>query len=248
MADLSGKTALVTGAGRGIGAAIARRLAADGARVIVHYSRAAEKAEALVADLVAGRAEAFTVAADLADLGAIDAMVAELGGRVDGIDILVNNSGRGSGQGDSTLAHLTVENYDMIFALNTRGLFFTTQRMLPLIRDGGRIINFSSTGASARVPGLSPYAGSKAAVDAFTRVWATELAPRRITVNAIQPGMIDTDLISDNMGEEVKAIHARRHPLGRIGQPADMADIVAFLAGDDSRWINGETIIATGGA
>jgi 3-oxoacyl-[acyl-carrier protein] reductase len=247
MATLTGKTALVTGAGRGIGAAIARRLAADGARVIVHYSQSAAKAEALVAELTATGAEADTVQGDLASLDAVDAMVATLRGKVDGIDILVNNSGRGSGRSDSTLAGMSVEDYDTIFSLNTRALIFVTQRVLPLLRDGGRIINISSTAIDARVPGLAAYAGSKAAVDCFTRVWATELAPRRITVNSIQPGMVDTDLITDNMGEEVKQVAARHHPLGRIGQPDDLADVVAFLAGPDSRWVNGQIIIANGG-
>jgi len=247
MKKLEGKIALVTGARRGIGVAIARRLPADGAEIGVHYSNSADTAESLAETIRAEGGSAFTVQADLASLEEIDRMAAQLRERPGAIDILVNNAGRGSGRGDSTLANMPVENYDMIFALNTRGLFFTTQRLLPLLRDDGRIINFSSTGTMARVRGLAAYAGSKAAVEAFTRVWATELAPRRITVNAILPGMIDTDLISDNMGEEAKVLAARRHPLGRIGQPEDMADLVAFLASPDSRWVNGETIVANGG-
>ncbi|MCK9541413.1 MAG: SDR family oxidoreductase [Novosphingobium sp.] len=247
MKKLEGKIALVTGAGRGIGAAIARRLAADGAEVGIHYANSAETAENLAEALRVEGGRAFTVQGDLASLEDIDRMAAALRERPGALDILVNNAGRGSGRGDSTLANMPVEDYDMIFALNTRGLFFVTQRLLPLLRDDGRIINFGSTGATARVRGLAAYAGSKAAVEAFTRIWATELAPRRITVNTILPGMIDTDLITDNMGEEVKAVAARHHPWGRIGQPEDMADVVAFLASEDSRWVNGETIVASGG-
>ena len=247
MAGLTGKTAFVTGGGRGIGVAIAQRLAADGAEVGINYFRSADGAQAVADGIIADGGKAFIVQGDVAQLEDIDRMVAEIGDKVGGVDILVNNAGRGSGRADSTLAGLSVADYDETFALNARGLFFMTQRMLPLLRDGGRIINFSSTATMARVGGLSAYAGSKAAVEAFTRIWAAELAPRRITVNAILPGMIDTDLITNGMGEEAKVRAAKHHPWGRIGQPDDMADIVSFLAGNDSRWVNGQTMVATGG-
>jgi 3-oxoacyl-[acyl-carrier protein] reductase len=247
VATLSGKFALVTGGSRGIGAAIARRLAADGAEVGINYAASADKAETVAEHIRAAGGKAFTLRADLASLDAIDAMAAELRERTGAIDILVNNAGRGSGRGDSTLANMSVDDYDTVFGLNTRGLFFTTQRLLPLLRDDGRIINISSTATTARVPGLAAYSGSKAAVDAFTRVWATELAPRRITVNAVLPGMIDTDLITEGMGDAAKVRAAKHHPWGRIGQPDDMADVVAFLASDDARWVNGQSIVANGG-
>lgn len=247
MASLDGKIAVVTGAGRGIGAAVARRLAADGAEVAINYFRSAGPAQQLAEDIAAAGGRAFTVRGDVADIDEARRMADEIGARTGGVDILVNNAGRGSGQVDSTLSSMSVEDYDATFALNTRGLFFFTQAMLPLLRDGGHIVNLSSTAVMARLPGLAAYAGSKAAVDAFTRVWATELAPRRITVNAIQPGMIDTDLITDNMGDAAKEKAARHHPWGRIGQGDDMADIVAFLVSGDSRWVNGQSIIANGG-
>ncbi|MET0371498.1 MAG: SDR family oxidoreductase [Sphingobium sp.] len=247
MADLKGSIALVTGAGRGIGAAIARRLAADGALVGINYYQSADAAEALAGEVRAAGGSAFTIQGDVASLADIERMATQLRDQPGPIDILVNNAGRGAGKGDTSLAACSLADYEAIFGLNTRGLFFFTQAMLPLLRDGARIINFSSTAAHARAGGLSAYAASKAAVDAFTRVWATELAPRRIRVNSVLPGMIDTDLITNNMGDEAKVKAARYHPWGRIGQPDDMARVVAFLAGEDSGWVNGETIIANGG-
>lgn len=245
---LEGKVAVVTGAGRGIGAGIARRLAKDGALVAINYARSADKANALVDEIRAAGGDAFAVQADVADLADIDRMVAEIGGRVDGVDILVNNAGRGTDGGTlPTLDKVTPEAYDATFALNTRGLFFVTQKMMPMLRDGGRIVNFSSTSTLARMGGLSAYAGSKAAVEAFTRIWAMEFAPRGITVNAILPGMVDTDMIDEGMPEGAKEKAAARHPLGRIAQPRDMADLVAFLAGPDGGWINGQTITSAGG-
>ena len=245
---LQGKTALVTGAGRGIGRGIAKRLAADGAQVVVNYNASADQANALVDEIRQAGGDAFAVQADVSDLAQIDAMIDVLKSRVEAIDILVNNAGRGAG---GTLPHLwdmSVEAYDIVFGLNTRGLFFVTQKVAPLLRDGGRIINFSSTSTRARVGGLSAYAGSKAAVEAFTRIWATEFAPRKITVNAILPGMVDTDLITDGMPAGAREAAARMHPQGRIGQPDDIADVVAFLASGDSRWVSGEMITVDGGA
>lgn len=247
MGALDGRTAFVSGAARGIGAGIARRLATDGASLWINYAHSRDAAEALAADIRALGGMAETIRGDVAVPADIDRMAADLSRASVAIDILVNNAGRGAPQRDTSLAGMSAEDYDTVFALNTRGLFFLTQRLLPLLREDGRIINLSSTAAGARMSGLSAYAGSKAAVDAFTRVWAIELAPRRITVNAILPGMVDTDLISRGMGDEAKALHARRHPLGRIAQPDDIADLVAFLAGHDGRWVNGQSIVAAGG-
>lgn len=247
MAGLDGKTALVTGAGRGIGAAIARRLARDGAKIIVNYSRSAEKAAAVIAEIEAAGGESFTVQADISNLQDIDRMAAEVKAKAGHLDILVNNAGHGTAGKPGRLADMSVEDYDGIFALNTRGLFFTTQKLLPLIRDDGRIINFSSTTTACRVPGLSAYGGSKAAVEVFSRIWAAELAERRITVNTVQPGMTNTDMITGGMGVEAMRKAASHHPMKRVGEPEDLADIVAFLASDDSRWVDGQMLTGTGG-
>lgn len=247
MGALQGKIALVTGAGRGIGAAIAKRLARDGARVIVNYAHSAEKAAAIVDAILAAGGDAFTVQADISDLADIQRLAVDVRDRAGHLDILVNNAGHGTSGKPSNLADMSVADYDGTYALNTRGLFFTTQALLPLIRDDGRIINFSSTTTACRVGGLSAYGGSKAAVEAFSRIWAAELAPRRITVNTVQPGMTNTDMITGGMGVAAMEKAASHHPMKRVGEPEDLADIVAFLASDDSRWINGQILTGTGG-
>ncbi|EIV96233.1 glucose 1-dehydrogenase [Frankia sp. QA3] len=244
---LSGKTALVTGAGRGIGRAIARRLARDGAAVIVNYSASAEHAASLVKEIEADGGDAWAEQADVADLTQIDTLFERIRARTDRVDVLVNNAGRGAG-GLPTLTATTPVIYDSTFGLNARGLFFVTQRAVELMPDGGRVISISSGSSSTRQPGLSAYAGSKAAVEAFTRVWATELAPRRVTVNAVVPGIVDTDLIRNGMTPQLAEHYGSLVPLGRLGQPEDIADVVAFLAGDDARWITGQCLTASGGA
>ena len=245
MGKLDGRTALVTGAGRGIGRGIARRLAADGARVFINYARSREAAEEAIREIISCGGRAEGIGADVTDLQAIEGMFRELKGRTDGLDILVNNAGRGT-EGGGDLASMTPDQFDRLFALNTRGLFFVTQAAFGLLRDGGRIINISSTTTRVRLPTLSAYAGSKSAVDAFTRCWSAELAPRKITVNSVLPGIVDTDLIS-HMSAERKARSVATVPLGRIGQPEDIADVVAFLASDDARWITGQEIVVSGG-
>jgi 3-oxoacyl-[acyl-carrier protein] reductase len=245
MGKLAGKTALVTGAGRGIGRGIARRLAADGAHVAVNYSRAAAAAESLVDEIKAAGGNAFAVKADITSLDAISGMFAELAERFGKLNILVNNAGLGSA-GLPSLADTTEEAFDALFALNAKAVFFVTQAAARMLADGGRIINISSTSTRARYPGLSAYAGSKIAVEAYTRVWAMELAKRQITVNSVLPGIVDTDLIS-HMSEDRKQRSVQSVPLGRIGKPEDIADVVAFLASDDARWVTGQEIVASGG-
>lgn len=244
--DLSGKIALVTGAGRGIGEGIARRLAADGAELILNYSRSAAGAEALAEEIRAGGGKASTIAADVSDLAAIATMADAIRASHGRVDILVNNAGRGSG-GQPTLDTTRPEDFDAMFGLNARGLFFVTQHIARLIPDGGRIINIGSSVTRARMGGLSVYAGTKAAVEGFTRIWAAELAPRRVTVNVVLPGMIETDLIRNNMPADRAAKIARTIPLGRIGQPEDIAAMVAFLAGPGASWASGQEFLVTGG-
>ena len=242
---LHGKVALVTGAARGIGAGIARRLAADGAVVAVNYSRSEAAAQTLVAQIMEAGGQAFAVKADVSDLGHVRRMIADLADRVGQLDILVNNAGRGVGL--HTLDETSVEDYDFVFALNTRGLFFVTQLAARMMRDGGRIVSLSTTGTKIRMSSLSVYAGSKAATEAFTRIWARELAGRQITVNCVCPGMVDTDMITQGMPAGAKEAAARHHPFRRIGQPADLADALAFLCSADARWVSGQTIVVDGG-
>lgn len=247
MSDLTGKVALVTGAGRGIGRAIASRLARDGATVIINYARSADQANAAAQEIRDAGGQASTIAADLTDIAQIEAMFATLAAQSVKLDILVNNAGGGSG-GMPRLADLTVEDYEYTFNLNTRAVFFVTQRAVEIMNDGGRVVTLSSSSTTTRQPGLSSYAGSKAAVEAFARIWATELAPRRITVNCILPGIVNTDLIRDNIPPELAKRYGAAVPLGRLGEPEDIADVVAFLAGDDARWITGQNVTVSGGA
>lgn len=243
---LKGKTALVTGAGRGIGKAIAARLAAEGATVFVNYSRSIDGAQAVVDDIEKVGGRAFAVKADVADLDSIDAMFETVRQHASSLDILVNNAGRGS-NGMPSLDQSTPEDFEAMFGLNTRGLFFVTQAAARMMADGGRIVNLGSSASHARVAGLSIYAASKAAVEAFTRVWSIELARRGITVNTVLPGIVDTDLISA-MPDNIRERSAAAVPMGRMGQPADIADVVAFLCGDGARWISGQDIVVSGGA
>jgi 3-oxoacyl-[acyl-carrier protein] reductase len=242
---LAGKVALVTGASRGIGAGIAQRLARDGATVIVNYARNRAKAEAVVADISAEGGKAFLAGADITDLMAQETMFAEISDKVGEIDILVNNAGKGS-DGFPNLDQVTPDAYDAVFALNTRAVFFTIQRAARIMRDGGRIVTISSMASRIRHVGLSTYAASKAAADAFTRILAMELAPRNITINSVQSGIVGTDILA-GMDPERKRQLIAMIPLGRIGRIGDIADVVAFLASDDSRWISGHELPVSGG-
>lgn len=247
MAKLDGKVALITGAGRGIGRGIATRLSRDGASVIINYASSAGPAEELAQSIISDGGAASTIKADLSNMCQIDAMFEALAVQHTKLDILVNNAGGGSG-GMPRLADLKLDEYEFTFALNTRAVFFVTQKAVEIMNDGGRVISLSSSSTMTRQPGLSAYAGSKAAIEAFTRIWATELAPRRITVNAVLPGIVNTDLIRDNIPPELAKRYGEAVPLGRMGEPEDIADVIAFLAGDDARWITGQNLAVTGGA
>lgn len=200
----------------------------------------------MVARIVANGGTAFAVAADLATMSGIDALFAGLEERGTRLDVLVNNAGGGSG-GMPRLRDLSPDDYESTFALNTRAVFFVTQRAVEIMRDGGRVISLSSASTSTRQPGLSAYAGSKAAIEAFARIWATELAPRGITVNCVLPGIVNTDLIRENIPPELAKRYAAAVPLGRMGEPEDIADVIAFLASDDARWVTGQNLTVSGG-
>lgn len=242
---LKGKTALVTGGARGIGAAIAERLAADGAAVAVSYSRSAKEAEALVARIQKAGGKATAHKADASVPAQAKAFVDEAFKAHGRVDILVNNAGWGE---FVPLSGVTEKHIRSQFDLNVSGPIFTTQAALERFpKQGGRVINVSSIASTGSMPGAGVYSATKAALDALTRIWAAELGPRGITVNGVAPGPVATDLMNAVMTEELKAGMIARTPLGRIGEPADVADAVAFLASDDSRWISGETIKTSGG-
>jgi NAD(P)-dependent dehydrogenase (short-subunit alcohol dehydrogenase family) len=247
--DLTGKIALVTGASRGIGRAIAVALAEQGARLIVHYNQAADAAETLAADIRQHGGQAWTVAADLSAADgaralacATKAVIKEAG--ADGLDILVNNAGVGL---RARIADVREEDFDRVLQVNLKTPFFLIQQLLPSLRDGGRIINVSSMGTRAAYPEMSVYAPAKAGLEALSLLLAAELGPRNITVNAVLPGATATDLNTRARDPESARVIAQTIALGRVGQPDDIAGIVAFLASDAGRWVTGQNIDATGG-
>ncbi|MGW9207098.1 SDR family NAD(P)-dependent oxidoreductase [Embleya sp. NPDC055664] len=249
---LTGKTALVTGASRGIGRAVAERLAADGALVAVHYGRDESAAKDVVATIEAAGGRAFAVRAELGVPGDVDTVVdglragwAEFG--ADGLDVLVHNAGIGS---TGPIEAETEAGYDRVFAVNTRAPFFLTQRVLPLLRDGGRIVTVTSGATRIAFPESIAYAMTKGALDTFTLALAKHLGPRGITVNNVAPGIVDTDVNASWLrgNPQAQAQAASRAALGRVGRPDDIADTVAFLASDAARWVTGATLDATGGS
>lgn len=250
MGDLDGRTALVTGGSRGIGRAIALRLAAEGALVAVHYGGNEAAAAETVARIAEGGGRAFAVRALFGESGAVDrlfeGLVAGLKEHgMDGLDILVNNAGIHS---VSPIGQLTEEEFARVLAINVSTPVFVVQRALPLLRDGGRIVNMGSAATRIANPLQIGYTVSKAALAALGPSLANELGRRGITVNTVEPGVVLTDLIADYAAvpEAVAGLESIT-ALGRIGQPEDVSDVVGFLAGPQGRWITGQTIDVSGG-
>jgi 3-oxoacyl-[acyl-carrier protein] reductase len=242
--NLDSKIAVVTGASRGIGAAIAKRLASDGATVVINYKSNEEAAQQVVGEIESAGGKAVAIAADIADVMDVRRMFSKIEGEFSHVDILVNNAGWAEWR---VLAEADEDHYDSIFDINTRGLFFATQEAARIMRDNGRIINISS-GITRVNSGIgSVYAGSKAAIEAFTRCWSEDLGKRGITVNTVSPGMVTTDLLLGSTPQEALDRMAEQSPFNRLGEPRDIADVVAFLCTDDARWLTAQNILANGG-
>lgn len=244
---LSGKVAVVTGASKGIGASIAQHLAAEGAAVVVNYATSREGADKVVAEVERRGGKAVAVQADVARRADIQRLFAEAKRAFGRVDILVNNAGVFE---FAPIEEVTAEHFHRQFDLNVLGLLLTTQEALRYLGpEGGSIINVSSVVATLAPPTASVYSATKAAVDTVTRSLAKELGPRRIRVNSINPGMIETEgfhaagLAESDFRKQVEA----QTPLGRIGQPGDIGPVAVFLASSDSGWITGETIHVSGG-
>ncbi|MGQ4718768.1 SDR family oxidoreductase [Streptomyces anulatus] len=248
MGTLTGKTALVTGGSRGIGRGIAEQLGRDGAVVGVHYGSNDSAAAETVAAIEAAGGKAFALGAELTAPNAAATLWAAFDAHADGLDILVNNAGIGTSQ---KFTEIEEEEYDRLFTVNAKAPFFLTRQGLDRLRDGGRVINIS-TGLShaAMMPDLIAYAMSKGALDVFTRYLSKVLGSRGITVNAVAPGIVDTDVNADwlRASDAARADAAALSALGKVGTPADIADVVAFLASDAGRWVTGHWIDATGGS
>jgi 3-oxoacyl-[acyl-carrier protein] reductase len=246
MANLSGKTALVTGASRGIGRASALALAKAGAQVLVHYARGAKEAEAVVAEIrkAGGRAEA--VAADLAAADGAHKLAKQVRGIVgDRLDILVANAGASR---PATIEDTTVEDFDNLFAVNVRAPYFLVQQLLPIMRSGSGIVLLSSLAAHATVGTLSAYAATKGAVDTLVKHFASALGPRGVRVNAVAPGVVETDMSGFTKTDAGRDYTLGMQALKRLAQPDDIGGVVAFLASDDARWITGDTVRVDGGS
>src|ERR1700692_2287682 len=246
MSNLSGKTALVTGASRGIGRASALALAQAGAQVLVHYSSSEKEVDAVVAEIRKGSGKAEKVGADLRKPDGAHTLVKQVRAIVgDRLDILVANAGISK---SATIEDTTVEDFDTLFAVNVRAPFFLVQQLLPALCKGSNIIFTSSLVARASVGTLSAYGATKGAIDTLVKHLAAALGPRGIRVNAIAPGVVETDMSNFTKTEAGREVTLGMQALKRVAQPADLAAGVAFLASDDARWITGDSIHVDGGS
>jgi 3-oxoacyl-[acyl-carrier protein] reductase len=245
--SLKGKSALVTGSSRGIGRAIAERLAADGASVIVNYTRDERSAHNLVKSIIDKGGQAVAIQADVAKTADIRRLFDEAEKAVGRLDIVVANAAVFLGK---TLIESTEQDYDHVFNVNTRGTFFTLQEAAKRVRDGGRIIVVSTGGTKMYFANASLYIGSKGAIEQFARALSRELGPRNVTVNILSPGFTETDMFNraaDELGSDQIRAGAGLSPFNRIGTSEEVADVAGFLASDAARWVTGQNLQAGGG-
>lgn len=244
MSNANGKVAIVTGGSRGIGAAIAERLGGDGFAVVINYAGSAAEAETLAGKISQAGGQAITAQADVSNASAVASMFNTAEAAFGGVDVLVNNAGvmrlAAISEAEDTL-------FDSQIAINLKGTFNTLREATRRLRNGGRIVNLSSSQTSLLHPTYGIYAATKAAVEAMTQVLSKELRGRNITVNAVAPGPTATKLFLDGKPKDVIDRLAKLAPLERLGEPADVAAAVAFLAGPDGGWINGQVLRANGG-
>jgi 3-oxoacyl-[acyl-carrier protein] reductase len=237
---LKGENALVTGGSRGIGRAIAERLAADGATVIINYARNEQLAQEVVKTISAKGGKAIGIQADVSKPAEVRRLFSEAEKEMGGLDIVIANAGVHIVK---PLIENTEADYDYIFDINTRGVFFTLQEAGRRVRDGGRIVVVSTGGTKMHFANMSLYLGSKGAIEQFARSLSRELGPRNVTVNVLSPGFTDTDMLP----EKYREYGASLSPFNRIGAATDVADAAAFLASDGARWVTGQNLQAGGG-
>jgi 3-oxoacyl-[acyl-carrier protein] reductase len=247
MGKLKNRIAVVTGASKGIGAGIAKGFAAEGATVVVNYASSKEDAERVISEITEQGGKAIAVQADLSKAADVRRLFAETRKAFGKLDVLVNNAGVYE---FSTLAEITEEQFHRLFNTNVLGLILATQEAAKLFGPaGGSIINIGSTASQVTPPATAVYTATKGAVDAITHVLAKELGPKNIRVNSINPGMVETEGLHTGgfIGSEFQKQLEAQTPLGRIAQPHDIAPIAVFLASEDSGWLTGETLLASGG-
>lgn len=246
MTNLANKTALITGASRGMGRATALALAEAGARIVVHYGRNADEAGAVVDKIRTGGGQADAVSADLAAPNGPHNLAAQVSDLIgDRLDILVCNAGISNA---TTFENMSVKEFDDLFAVNVRAPYFLVQQFLPILGIGSSVVFLSSLGARAAVGTLSAYSSTKGAINTLVKYFAAAFGSRGIRVNAVAPGVIDTDMSHFTKTEEGRATVMGMQTLKRIGQPDDVASVIAFLVSDDARWITGQTIAVDGGS
>lgn len=244
MAAAEQRSVIVTGSSRGIGRAVAERLAADGFAVTVNYAGNRQAADEAVAAIVGAGGRAIGVQADVSQASEVTRLFDETEMAFGRVDALVNNAGVMS---MTPIAETDDATFDRMFATNVRGTFLTLRAAAQRLRDGGRIVNFSTSATHLQLPGYATYCATKAAVEVFTAILAKELHGRSITVNAVAPGPVATELFFEGKSEEQVARLANLNPFGRLGEPQDIAGVVSFLLSADAGWVNGQVIRANGG-
>ncbi len=244
MTQVQKQVAIVTGAARGIGAAVAQRLAADGFAVVINYASSSAEADALVETLERAGHTAIAVKADVSKAEDVRQMFDVTEQKLGKVDVLVNNAGI---MKVMPLAETSDAVFEQTFSINVQGTFNTLREAATRMNTGGRIVNFSTSVVGTNLPGYAIYAGTKAAVETFTRIFAKEMRGRNITVNAVAPGPIATDLFLTGKSDELIQQFSKAAPLERLGQPEDIANAVSFLAGPDGGWVNGQILRANGG-
>jgi len=244
MTDKTSKVAIVTGASRGIGAAVAERLATDGFTVVINYSASAKPAETLAREIEGKGGRALAIKADVADPGAVRGMFDATEAAFGGVDVLVNNAGI------MKLARIADSDdalFDRQIAVNLKGSFNAMREAGKRLRDGGRIVNFSTSVVGTKLETYGVYAATKSAIETMTAIMSKEMRGRNITVNALAPGPTSTDLFLDGKSPELIERLAKMSPLERLGTPEEIASVVAFLVGPDGGWVNGQVLRANGG-
>lgn len=239
-----GKVAIITGASRGIGRSIAEQLAELGAKVVVNYSASSEEAKEVVEAIVKNRGEALAIKADISNVSDVKMLFAETIKHFGQVDLLINNAGY---MKNKLIKDVTETDFDKHFSINVKGTYFACQQAMNYMEDGGRIINISTSVLGAMLPSYSVYAATKGAVEQITRQLAKEFGLRGITINAIAPGPVNTELFTAGKSEEQIETLANMNAFKRLGEPNDISNVVEFLVSEKSQWITGQTIRVNGG-